>query len=75
MNNARPTLPLSPRIVLGVAKIPVPITRLKIKNAALTTPIWRRSSGVVSKMFPSSVAISQHKHQQHEMGEKTYKVE
>lgn len=39
MNNERPTLPVNARIVLGVAKIPVPITRLKIKRAALKIPI------------------------------------
>ena len=50
----RPTLPDKDRIVLGVAKIPVPITRLKIKKEALMTPIWRRSSGVASKTLPSS---------------------
>lgn len=51
----RPTLPVNDRMVLGVAKIPVPMTRLKINEAALTTPIWRRSSGIVSEAFPSSV--------------------
>lgn len=51
----KPTLPDNDRMVLGVAKTPVPITRLKIKNEALTTPIWRRSSGVASKTLPSSV--------------------
>jgi hypothetical protein len=54
INNERPTLPDNARIVLGVAKIPVPITRLKIRRAALKIPIWRRSSGVASKTFPSS---------------------
>lgn len=54
MNRDRPTLPDKDRIVLGVAKIPVPMTRLKIRNEALTTPIWRRSSGVASKTLPSS---------------------
>lgn len=52
--NDKPTLPDNERIVLGVAKTPVPITRLKIRNDALTTPIWRRSSGVASKTCPSS---------------------
>lgn len=56
--NDNPTLPDNSRIVLGVAKTPVPITRLKIKNDALTTPIWRRSSGVASKTFPSSAHVS-----------------
>lgn len=56
--NDKPTLPDNDRIVLGVAKTPVPITRLKIKNDALTTPIWRRSSGVASKTFPSSGLVS-----------------
>lgn len=56
--NDNPTLPDNWRIVLGVAKIPVPITRLKIKNDALTTPIWRRLSGVASKTFPSSAHVS-----------------
>ena len=54
MINDKPTLPDNERMVLGVAKIPVPMTRLKIRNDALTTPICRRSSGVASKTFPSS---------------------
>jgi hypothetical protein len=39
MNSESPTLPDNDRIVLGVAKIPVPMTRLKMRNDALTTPI------------------------------------
>lgn len=39
MNNESPTLPDKDKIVLGVAKIPVPMIRLKIKKEALTTPI------------------------------------
>jgi hypothetical protein len=54
MSNERPTLPDNARIVLGVAKIPVPMTRLKIKSEALKMPIWRRLSGDASKTFPSS---------------------
>ena len=54
MKRERPTLPDSARMVLGVAKIPVPMTLLKIKKEALTMPIWRRSSGEASKTFPSS---------------------
>lgn len=54
MNRDSPTLPDRDKIVLGVAKIPVPMIRLKIRNEALTTPICRRSSGVASKTLPSS---------------------
>lgn len=39
MMRDRPTLPAKERMVLGVAKIPVPMTRLKIRKEALTTPI------------------------------------
>jgi hypothetical protein len=38
INSERPTLPDKARIVPGVAKIPVPITRLKISSDALNTP-------------------------------------
>lgn len=51
----RPTLPDNCRIVLGVAKIPVPIMRLKMSNEALNTPSCRRSSGEASKTLPSSI--------------------
>lgn len=57
--NDKPTLPDSDRIVLGVAKTPVPMTRLKMRNEALTTPIWRRFSGVASKTLPSSDQLVQ----------------
>ena len=54
MNKDRPTLPDNSRIVLGVAKIPVPTMRLKINIEAPNTPICRRLSGDASKTFPSS---------------------
>jgi len=54
MNSDRPTLPHSERMALGVAKIPVPMMRLKIRNDAVTTPICRRLSGVSLKTLPSS---------------------
>lgn len=38
-NSDKPTLPESSRIPEGVANMPVPIMRLKIKKAAETTPI------------------------------------
>jgi hypothetical protein len=38
---ARPGLPRRARIEPGVAKIPVPMTRLKMSIEALRTPIWR----------------------------------
>lgn len=58
MISDKPTLPDKERMVLGVAKMPVPMTRLKMRNEALMTPIWRRSSGVASKTFPSSGMVS-----------------
>lgn len=54
MNRDSPTLPVSSRMELGVAKIPVPMMRLKIRNEALTTPICRRLSGVLLKTLLSS---------------------
>jgi hypothetical protein len=36
--NDKPTLPDKSRMVLGVAKTPVPMIRLKISSAALKTP-------------------------------------
>lgn len=37
----RPTLPESEKMADGVAKIPVPIMRLKMRKTAEVTPIWR----------------------------------
>lgn len=39
MNRANPTLPDRLRMADGVAKIPVPMIRLKMRNVAETTPI------------------------------------
>lgn len=39
MNRANPTLPDRLRIAEGVAKIPVPMIRLKMRNVAEMTPI------------------------------------
>lgn len=41
MNKLSPTLPERENISLGVANIPVPIMRLKMRNIADVSPIWR----------------------------------
>jgi hypothetical protein len=70
MKRARPTLPLRDRIVLGVAKIPVPTIRLKIKNTALTRPICRRSSVVVYTTSSSAAFLSIRTYSEKGEGEK-----
>jgi hypothetical protein len=44
INRDSPTLPEKEKMAEGVAKMPVPIIRLNIKNIADTTPIWRLAS-------------------------------
>lgn len=53
----RPTEPERARMVDGVAKIPVPIMRLKMRKTALVRPIWRRDwFGMEMEMaWPSSL--------------------
>lgn len=44
MNRDSPTLPERAKMALGVAKIPVPTIRLKIRKIAEITPICRLAS-------------------------------
>jgi hypothetical protein len=58
-----PTLPVNLKITLGVAKMPVPMMRLKMRNVALTMPIFRRSGGdtaapMLSPISPNKPQIS-----------------
>jgi hypothetical protein len=55
MKRARPTEPERERISEGVAKIPVPTMRLKIRKMAEMVPTWRRLSEV---LYSSTASLS-----------------
>ena len=53
INRANPTEPVLANIDEGVAKIPVPMMRLKMRKMAETRPIVRFAAGTSSKDSPS----------------------